>query len=201
MNTRILGAIILLSVCVSGAHAENGYIEFDDNENMIISGPFNVIIPKPAGARIGGPEHSTSNVMDEKLTTSKAGYFADDQMVVVQVETTDAAAGTLSNEYLPIYEIAGQEFRGRTVCMDISQENLNSDDDPFFEFIEDQNVQIVPAVQALQLSVVKDDGTGEGSILYLHNVPAGCDSVSAEFMTEFEAAFGRFIESIQGAKK
>ncbi len=201
MHKRVLGAIFLLSICASGALAENGYIEFDDNEYMIISGPFNVVIPKPDGARIGGPEDATSTVMDEKLTTSKAGYFADDQMVIVQVETTDAAAGTLSNDYLPIYEIAGQEFRARTVCMDISQENLDSDDDPFFEFIEDQNVQIVPAVQALQLSVVTDDGTGEGSILYLHNVPDGCDSVSPEFMAEFEAAFGRFIESIQAAKK
>jgi hypothetical protein len=201
MKPRISIAFVLLSVCTSGAFAENGYIKFDDNENMIISGPFEATIPKPAGARIGGPEDSTATLMDEKIAISKAGYFADDQMVIVQVETTNAGAGTLTNKYMPVYEIGGQEFRARTVCVDISQEDLDTDDDPFFEFIEDQNVQIVPAVQALQLSVVTDDGTGEGSILYLRNVPGGCDSVSPEFMAEFEAAFGRFIESIQAANE
>jgi hypothetical protein len=201
MKPRISIAFVLLSVCTSGAFAENGYIKFDDNENMVISGPFEATIPKPAGARIGGPEDSTSTFMDEKITASKAGYFADDQMVIVQVETTNAPAGTLTNENLPIHVIGGREFRARTLCVDISQDDLNTDDDPFFEFIEDQNVQIVPAVQALQLSVVTDDGTGEGSILYLRNVPGGCDSVSAEFIAEFEAAFGRFIESIQTANE
>ena len=201
MKPRISIAFVLLSVCTSGALAENGYIKFDDNENMVISGPFEATIPKPAGARIGGPDDSKESFMAEDLKISKAGYFADDQMVIVQVETTNADTGTLTNENLPVYEIGGQEFRARTVCIDISQEDLDTDDDPFFEFIEDQNVQIVPAVQALQLSVVTDDGTGEGSILYLRNVPSGCGSVSAEFMSEFEAAFGRFIESIQSANE
>jgi hypothetical protein len=136
--------------------------------------------------------------MNEELKVSKAGYFGDDQMVIVNVETTNAAAGTLTNENLPVYKIAGEEFRARTACVDISQAELDMDDDPFFEFIEDQNVQIVPAVQAIQLSVITDDGTGEGTIMYLRNVPGGCNSVSAEFMTEFESAFGRFIESIRG---
>ena len=201
MKTRISMTFILLSVCASGAFAENGYIKFDDSENMVISGPFEATIPKPEGARIGGPEDSTESFMDEKLAISKAGYFADDQLVIVRVETTNAPAGTLTNENLPIFEIGGQEFRARTVCIDISQEELDSDNDPFFEFIEGQNVQVVPAVQAVQLSVIADDGTGEGSITYLRNVAGGCDSVSAEFMAEFEGAFGRFIESIQGANE
>jgi hypothetical protein len=201
MKTKVSVAIFFLVACTSGAFAENGYIKFDDSENMIISGPFEAIIPKPDGARIGGPEDSTESFMDEKLAISKAGYFADDQMVIVRVETTNAPAGTLTNENLPTYDIGGQEFRARTVCIDISQEELDSDNDPFFEFIEGQNVQVVPAVQAVQLSVVSDDGTGEGSITFLRNVAGGCDSVSPEFMAEFEGAFGRFIESIQGANE
>jgi hypothetical protein len=200
MKSRISAAFILLSVCASGAFAENGYIKFDDNENMVISGPFDATIPKPEDARIGGPENSSPSFMNEKLKVSKAGYFGDVEMVIVSIETTNAAAGTLTNENLPVYEIAGEEFRARKACIDISQVELDMDDDPFFEFIEDQNVQVVPAVQAVQLSVVTDDGTGEGTILYLRNVPGGCDSVSADFMTEFDAAFGRFIESIRGSE-
>ncbi len=111
--------------------------------------------------------------------------------------TFDAPAGTLTNKNLPIYEVAGQEFRARTGCIGISQEQLDTDDDPLFEFIEDQNVQIVPAVQAVQLFVTTDDGTGEGIILYMRNVPGGCGAVSPEFESEFNAAFERFIKSIR----
>ena len=78
-------------------------------------------------------------------------------------------------------------------------EELDMDDDALFEFIESQNVQIVPAVQGVQLFVVTEDGTGEGIILYLRNVPGGCDSVSPEFKAEFDAAFERFIASIRDA--
>jgi hypothetical protein len=166
---------------------------------MVISGPFDAIIPKPEGARIGGPENSTPSFLDEDLKVSRAGYFADDQFVMVQVETTNAAPGTLTNKNLPVYELAGEEFRARTACLDISQEELDMDDDALFEFIESQNVQIVPAVQGVQLFVVTEDGTGEGIILYLRNVPGGCDSVSPEFKAEFDAAFERFIASIRDA--
>lgn len=199
MKTRTSIAVFLLGVCTTSAFAEDGYIKFDDNKNMVISGPFNAIIPKPDNAKIGGPENSKASFMDEDLEVSKAGYFGDDEMVIVQIETTNAAAGTLTNEYLPIHVIGGQEFRARTVCVDISQEDLDSDDDPFFEFIEGQNVQIVPAVQAMQLTVITDDGTGEGSILYLRNVPGGCATVSDEYVTEFENRFGKFLETIQAA--
>jgi len=192
-------AIILIGFGAPGAFAGQGYISFDSDENMVISGPFDATIPKPEGARIGGPEHSTPSFMDEELKVSKAGYFADDQFVMVQIETTNAGPGALTNKNLPVYELAGEEFRARTACLDISQEELDMDDDDLFEFIEGQNVQIVPAVQAVQLFVVTDDGTGEGTILYMRNVPGGCDSVSAEFKSDFDGAFERFIESIRSA--
>jgi hypothetical protein len=193
-------AAAALSCCIATvAFAEHAYIDYDADENMVISGPFNAIIPKPEGARIGGPEHSKATFMGEDLKISKAGYFGDDQFVVVQVETTNAPAGTLTNKNLLAYEIAGEVFRARKLCVDISQDELNEADDPLFEFIELQMVQIVPAVQSLQLFVTTEDGTGEGIILYVRNVPGGCDALTPEFEAEFNAAFERFVESIQNA--
>ena len=199
--TKITTTAVAALICLiaSTAFAGHAYIEYDAEENMIISGPFNAIIPKPDGARIGGPEHSTPSFLAEDLKVSKAGYFADDQFVMVQIETTNAPSGTLTNKNLPVYEIAGEEFRGRTTCIDISQEELDADDDPLFEFIELQMVQIVPAVQAVQLFVANDDGTGEGIILYMRNVPGGCDALTPEFEAEFKEDFDGFIESIQSA--
>ncbi len=67
------------------------------------------------------------------------------------------------------------------------------------EFIEDQNVQIVPAMQAVQLVVVNDDGTAEGTILFMRNVPGGCEAMTPEFKAKFDADFERFIASIRAA--
>ena len=191
--------MVLICFVVSAALADHAYINFDDSGNMVISGPFDTIIPKPDGARIGGPEHSTPSFLDEDLKVSKAGYFADNQFVMVQIETTNAGPGTLTNTNLPVYELAGEEFRARTGCLDISQKELDANDDPMFEFIERENVQIVPAVQAVQLFVTTDDGTDEGIILYMRNVPGGCGEISPEFEAEFNGAFERFIESIRDA--
>jgi len=191
------GALALF--VASAAFAEHAYINFDADGDMILSGPFETIIPKPEGARMGGPEHSTVKFMAEDLKVSMAGYFADDQFVIVQVETTNAPPGTISDEHMEIYELGGREYRARTLCIDISQEELDADDNPLFEFTERQNVQIVPAVQAVQLFVTTDDGTGAGVILYVRNIPGGCGAVTPEFEAEFEAAFERFIESILNA--
>ena len=198
-NMTMMVATVLICFITSATFADHAYIKYDVQENMVISGPFDVIIPKPEGARIGGPEHSTPSFLAEDLKVSKAGYFGDDQFVMVQIETTNAAAGTLTSQNLPVYELAGEEFRARTGCIDISQEELNADDDPLFEFIELQMVQIVPAVNVVQLFVTTDDGTGEGKILYMRNVPGGCGALTPEFEAEFNAAFERFIESIRNA--
>ena len=192
-------AAVLICFIASAALADHAYIEYDAEGNMVVSGPFDVIIPRPEGARIGGPEHSTPSFMAEDLKVSIAGFFADDQFVIVRVETTNAPKGTLTNKNLPVYELAGREYRARTVCVDISQEELDADDDPIFEFVELQSVQIVPAVQAVQLFVTSDDGTGEGIILYVRNVPGGCVELTPEFEAEFHGAFERFIESIHNA--
>ena len=198
---RIITATLtgLILCATSAAYAGHAFVDVDDDGNMVISGPFNAIIPKPERARVAGPEHSTPSFLDEELKISKAGYFADDQFVVVQVEQTNAGTGTLTNKNLPVMELAGKEFRARTRCIDISQEELDDADDSLFEFTEAQNVQIVPAVNAIHLSVVNDDGTAEGIILYMRNVPGGCSAMTEEFEAEFKSAFERFIASIRSA--
>lgn len=200
MKRIVTTALAGLILCVSStAFAGHAFVDFDADGNMVISGPFNAIIPKPEGARPGGPEHSAPSFLDEELNISKAGYFADDQFVVVQVERTNAGTGTLTNVNLPVMELAGEEFRARTACIDISQEQLDADDDPLFEFTETQNVQIVPAVNAVQLFVTNDDGTAEGIILFMRNVPGGCASMTDAFEADFKSDFERFIESIRAA--
>lgn len=192
-------ATFLTCIVWSTAIADHAYINFDDKGNMVVSGPFDVIIPMPDGARKGGPEHSTPSFLGEDLKVSRAGYFADNQFVVVQIETTNAAQGTLTNKNLPAVELAGQEYRARTVCADISQEELDSGDDSILEFVEGQNVQIVPAINAVQLFVTNDDGTAEGIILYVRNVADGCAAMTSEFEAEFNGNFERFIQSIRDA--
>lgn len=189
-------AAVTLLISMSAVAGEE-YIEFEKAGHMVIAGPFNAVIPVPEGARVGEPEHMTENFLAETLQVSRAGYFGDDQFVMVQVETTNAPAGTLTNENLPAYMIGEEEFRARTLCIDISQEELDADDAPLFEYIEAYNVQIVPAVNAVQLSVTNDDGTAEGNIVFMRNVPGGCDSMTPEFEAKFDEDFGRFIESIQ----
>ena len=190
----VAAVALLISMSASAGHQ---YIEFAKAGHMVVAGPFNAIIPIPEGARIGEPEHTTENFLAETLKVSKAGYFADDQFVMVQVETTNAPAGTLTNTNLPVYKIGDRDFRARTLCIDISQEDLDMDDAPLFEYIEAYNVQIVPAVNAVQLSVTTEDGTGEGNIVYMRNVPGGCAAMTPEFEAEFDEAFGQFIQTIQ----
>jgi hypothetical protein len=75
----------------------------------------------------------------EKVST--AGYFADNQFVTVQVETTNAGTGTLTNKNYPVVEIAGEEFRAREACIDMSQEELDANDDTMFQFTENARFQ------------------------------------------------------------
>jgi hypothetical protein len=196
-RTTLTVAAVFLLFSLPAAAADHEYIAFDSKGNMVIAGPFNAIIPIPEVARIGKPEHTKESFLAEDLKVSKAGYFADDRFVMVQVETTNAAAGTLTNENLDIYKIGDRGFRARTLCLDISQEELDSDDDAILEYVEDYNVQIVPAVQAVQLMVTTVDGTGEASIIFMRNVPGGCAEMTPEFEEEFNAAFARFIQSVQ----
>lgn len=189
----------LLFFLAAVSHAQDSYIAFDDDGNMLLSGPFELMIPRPAQARLGGPKDSSPSLLNETLRVSVAGYFRADQFVVVQVETTDAGPGTMSNENLPVIELAGEKFRARKGCADISQEELNADDDPLFEFVERYNVQIVPAVMAMQLVAVDPSGSGLGTILFMRNVAGGCESTTPQFEEKFTGDFERFIESVRAA--
>ena len=145
--TMALGGLILCIGCT--ATAGHSYIEFDDAGNMLISGPFDATIPKPKAATgVLGPKHSTPSFLDEDLKVSRAAYHAADQLVVVQVEQTNAGTGSLTNENLPVMELAGEEFRAREARINISQEELDADDDPLFEFIERMRRQALRIAQS-----------------------------------------------------
>lgn len=178
MRTLLMAALTLLATTVWAEHA---YLDFDGDGNLVMSGPFNAKIPRPADAAKAGPVHTHEKFLTENLAVSAAGYYGKDQLVTVRIETTDASAGTLTNENLPIMAIAGQDFRARRVCVDISKEDVEAGDDPLITFMNDSGVKLVPAVHAVQLFVTNDDGTAEGIILYMRNVPDGCDSVTADF--------------------
>jgi len=199
MKKILMTVATILTFFVSVAYAADSYVNFDNDGNIVVSGPFNAVIPKPAGARSAGPVHSSPSFLDEQLQISTAAYFANDQFVTVQVETTNAAAGTLTNKNLPLVEIAGSEFRARNGCVDIDQEQVDTSDDPIIEFLANQDVQIVPAMQAVQLVVINNDGTAEGTILFMRNVPGGCEAMSPEFKAKFDADFERFLASIRAA--
>jgi hypothetical protein len=129
---------------------------------------------------------------------SKAGFFVEDRFIVVEVETTDAGAGTLSYDHLPTIELAGQDFHTRSACVVISQQELDAGDDPLLEFVQAQGFDLQPAIFARQLLITTDDGSGEGVILYARRVD-DCGDVTAEFEQEFDGQFDRFIQSIRDA--
>ena len=195
----LTGFALFLCLIGHASYAQDSYIAIDDDGNMLLSGPFELTIPRPGQARIGGPKDTTPRLLNERLRVSIAGYFGADQFVVVQVETTDAGAGTMQNDRLPLLEVAGEEFRARKGCYDISQEELNADDDPLFEFVEQYNVQIVPAVMVMQLLAVDATGSALGSVLFMRNVSGGCESMTPEFERKFDGDFDRFIESVRAA--
>ncbi len=53
---------VLICLVAPAAYADHAYISYDADENMVVSGPFNVVIPKPEGARVGAPKHSIEHI-------------------------------------------------------------------------------------------------------------------------------------------
>ena len=196
---KLTGIAVLLCLITPASYAQHSYIAFDDAGNMLLSGPFELTIPRPGQGKPGGPHDSSPSLLDEELKVSTAGYFGGDQFVVVQVETTNAGPGTMSDRALPVMNLAGEEFRARKACIDISQEALDADDDPLFEFVEQYNVQIVPAVMAMQLLAVDESGSALGTILFVRHVAGGCGSMTPAFEEKFIGDFERFIESVRAA--
>ena len=196
---RLLRVSALLCLLPLSALAEDSYIAFDKSDAMVVSGPFNLRIPRPGDARPAGPQDSHLSFLDENLTVSRAGYFGADQFLLVQVETTNAGPGTMSNKFLPVVTVGGDEFRGRKVCVDVSEDMLEATNDPLFDFVLDQKVKIVPAVLAMQLFAADQTGSALGTIVFMRNVPDGCAAMTPEFEEKFTADFERFIKSIRDA--
>ena len=201
MNTCVRIAAVGLGFLLSmSAGADHGYLAFNEDGSLVVSGPFSVAIPRPGEARPAGPVHSHLQFMAENLQNSKAGYFVEDRFVVVEVETTDAPAGTLDYSALQLIELAGQEFRTRAACLEISQEAADAEDDPLLKFITDQGFNVVPAVMGQQLFVTTEDGTAEGIILFGKRT-LDCDEITEERQQEFTGQFERFIQSIRDANQ
>jgi len=197
-NYLILAVVISICSSAAAASKDHEYLHFEGSDRLIVSGPFDVVIPKPDGWRTADPVHSSPRLMMEQLRLSKAGFLADEWLIVIEIETTDAAPGTLSNEKLPIIEIAGREFRARSRCVEISQQDLDAGDVPILEFIKNHDFDPTPAVYARQLFVTTDDGTGEGIILFARRTST-CEDVTDAFKEEFDREFERFVVSIRNA--
>ena len=197
-NYLIPTAVILFCSGAAAASKDHEYLHFEGSDRLIISGPFDVVIPKPDGWRTADPVHSSPRLMMEQLQLSKAGFFSDEWLIVIEIETTDAAPGTLSNENLPTIAIAGSEFRARSRCVEISQQDIDAGDVPMLEFIQNQNFDPTPAVFARQLFVTTDDGTGEGIILFARRI-GSCENVTDAFSEEFDREFEKFVVSVRNA--
>ena len=54
----------------------------------------------------------------------------------------------------------------------------------------------MPAVKAVRFSVTTGDGTGEGNLIWMRDVPGG-DVITPDFEAGSGTAFGKSIESIR----
>ena len=142
MKKITLATAALAFFLANTAFAEHAYINFDDDGNMVLTGPFDVVIPRPEGARLGQPENSSPSFLDEKLKVSKAGFFADDQFVMVQIETTNAPAGTLTNKNLPVYDDNSQLSRLDLENIVSATGDLHTVDESYYE-MSDGEIQIL----------------------------------------------------------
>ena len=194
---KLAAPLIAVLVCSVALAGDEGYLMFNDKGQLVVSGPFNVIIPAPPESRPAGPIHANPQFLDESLHVSRAGFFRDDEFVVIEVETTDAPAGTLSYEgRLPTIELGGVTFYTRALCIEFTQEEVDAGNDPLRDFVKSQNIRLVPGVYARQLFVTTQDGTGEGVILYAQSLDS-CELATDEFASEFDQRFERFIESVE----
>jgi hypothetical protein len=196
---RIFAGLVFVLICSSATLAEDGeYMTLDDQGRLLVSGPFEVIIPGPPGFAVAGPVHKTEKFLAETLQVAKAGFFGDKQFVVVEVETTDAPAGTLSYADMPTVDLAGQEFRSRTLCIELTADDMEAGDEPLLTFIADQGFVVEPALYIRQLLFNTADGTGEAGILFAERVE-DCETVSDEYRADFDQRTERFIKRVQDA--
>ena len=177
--------------------AEHQYLRID-GENLLMSGPFELVIPRPPGANFANIQNSHTRFGMEKLATSRGGFFVEDRIMIIEVETTDAPAGTISYEGMPTVEFAGLELPSRSACLPVSQELIDSDEEPLIEYLEQIGFDPRPALYGRQLLLANKDGTGEGNALYAKRV-ASCTDIPEERIAEFDAQFETFVERVREA--
>ena len=195
------GRIILTSLVAlfasQTALAEHQYLTID-GENLLVSGPFELTIPRPPGAKFANVQNSHTRFGMENLATSRGGFFVDDRILIIEVETTDAPAGTISYEGMPVVELAGLRLPSRSACLPLNKEQLEADDEPLIEFMNRIGFDPTPGMYGRQLLLTSKDGTGEVDALFAKRVK-NCDEISEEEMAEFNAQFERFAQRVRDA--
>lgn len=198
MKSRFAIAAAVLGLSVQIAVADHQYLTLDIDGSLLVSGPFDLVIPMPPQATPNKTEHTHSTFRRENLRTSRGGYHDEDRILIIEVETTDAAPGTINYEGMPTVEMAGLELPSRSGCVQISQEQIDAGDEPLLVFAHKNGFDPTPAVYARQIFLVNEQGTGEGITLFAKRV-SSCDNVDEALITEFESQFERFVKSVRAA--
>lgn len=200
MRSRLWIAAALLGLSHQLALADHQYLTLDIDGSLLVTGPFNLVIPMPPPATPAKTEHTHSSFGMENLRTSRGGYYDADRILIIEVETTDAPPGTLSYEGMPVVDMAGLELPSRSGCVEITQEQIDAGDEPLLVFADRNGFDPTPAVYARQLFLLNANGTGEGITLFAKRVNS-CAEVDEAFMTGFDSQFARFVKSVRAANQ
>lgn len=198
MQPRLSITAAVLALMANAAFADHQYLTLDIDGSLLVTGPFNLVIPMPPPATPAKTEHTHSSFGMENLKTSRGGYYDEDRILIIEVETTDAAAGTISYEGMPVVAMANLELPSRSGCVEITEEQIAAGDEPLLVFAERNGWDPTPAVYARQIFLVNEDGTGEGVTLFAKRVNS-CAEADEAFIAEFDSQFGRFLNSVRAA--
>lgn len=200
MTTRLSITAAVLALMANAAFADHQYLTLDIDGSLLVTGPFNLVIPMPPPATPARTEHTHDTFGMENLQTSRGGYYDEDRILIIEVETTDAAPGTISYEGMAMVEMAGLELPSRSGCVEISQEQIDAGDEPLLVFAQKNGWDPTPAVYARQIFLVNDEGTGEGVTLFAKRVNS-CAEADEAFIAEFDSQFERFVTSVRAANR
>lgn len=200
MKTCFAITAAVLGLTAQVACADHQYLTLDIDGSLLVTGPFNLVIPMPPPATPAKTQHTHSSFGMENLKTSRGGYYDEDRILIIEVETTDAPAGTITYEGMAMVEMAGLELPSRSGCVEITQEQIDAGDEPLLVFAKKNGWDPTPAVYARQIFLVNDDGTGEGITLFAKRVNS-CAKADEAFIAEFDSQFERFVTSVRAANR
>jgi hypothetical protein len=199
MTHPLLSAATLLLLTASPLYAaDHQYLALTDDGQLLASGPFKLLIPTPPDARVAPPRHSQTRFRMEQIRTSRAGFYDNDRILIIEVETTDGPPGTLDYSGLPVVEIAGLELPSRSACVAVSQADLDEGGEPLLDLMQEVGFDPTPALYGRQLFLVNEARTAEGVALYAKRV-GDCAQVTDAFIATFDAQFEKFVQSIRDA--